>query len=170
MFVLTFRVYRRIDVPRLLASIFRPDIIGDLSRREDTASSPSFPENIGIRDSVLGERDRSPFGVNNFPLESAIRRGKGMYVWSRSGRKIRWNLACRVNIDIILAKWHDPHGCTIEIRISRIKRALEGNDIACAITGRFYRGAGMYTAYLGFLELLFYSQIFRKWLRVKRNF
>lgn len=105
--------------------------------------------------------DRFPFGVNNFPLESAIRRGKGMYVWSRSGRKIRWNLACRVNIDVILAKWHDPHGCTIEIRISRIKRALKGNDIACAIAGRFYRSAGMYVRHtLGSSNFSFIRKFF----------
>jgi len=61
-----------------------------------------------------------------------------------------WKLACCVNIDVILAKWQrDPHGCTIEIRISRIKRALEGNDIACTIAERFYR-SNVYMKYLGF--------------------
>lgn len=122
--------------------------VSDLSRRKDTTLRQDLlPPGWRIPDMRFGTAKVlyaiDFFRSNNFPLESAVRRGK-RYVWNRSGRKIRWNLACRVNIDVILVKWHDPHGCAIEIRISRIKRALEGNDIACVIAERFYRSAGMY--------------------------
>lgn len=121
------------------------------------ASSRSFPENTGYAISYCESalRDRSLSELTTFRRDR-IRDPSREKVWSRSGRKIRWNLACRVNIDVILAKWHDPHGCTIEIRIFRIKRALEGNDIACVIAERFYRSAEMYMyIYLRFLKLRF---------------
>lgn len=66
-----------------------------------------------------------PFRVNNFPLESAA--GKGMEP-ERSENPL---VSRRVNIDVILAKWHGPHGCTIE--------RLESLELNVLRKGTIYR-------------------------------
>lgn len=110
-------------------------------------SFPSFHEYIGVRDFVVkASLDRSLSELTAFRCDRI--RGKRS-TQSRSGRKIRQNLTCRVNIDVILAKWHDPRDCMIEIRISRIKRAPEENDIAytSSATMKAYTNVQVHTGY-----------------------